>query len=321
MNELVSIIVPVYNTEKYLSKCLNSILEQTYKNIEIILINDGSTDDSLKVCKEYEKKDKRIKLINKENEGLSATRNLGILTAKGKYIGFIDSDDFIESDMFNNLYEDMVNNNSDISICKITNSDEYLHENKKNEVKILNNKEAILKLLYDQEINNYVCNKLIKKEMFKNIKFPEGRKFEDLAIMHCLIEKAKTITFDDYIGYHYIQRKGSITKSITESYLTDYLWATDKFISTIKKNHKELANEIESTYAKYLVNIFSSCTKGKLRVFYNSEKMKQKYKTYKNICKDLGLKEALKKLNFKHKCFAILLFCNKKLAYFIGSKI
>lgn len=321
MNELVSIIVPVYNTEKYLNKCLNSILTQTYKNIEVILINDGSTDNSLKVCKEYEKKDKRIKLINKENEGLSATRNLGILTAKGKYIGFIDSDDFIEEDMFKNLYEDMINNNSDISICEMTNSEKYLKENKTTKVEVLNNKEAIFKLLYDNEINNYAGNKLIKKEMFENIKFPIGRKFEDLAIMHYLIEKAKTITYNSYIGYHYIQRPGSITKSISESYLTDYLWATDVFISTIKENHKELTKEIDSTYAKYIVNIFSGCTKGRLKAFYNCEKMKQKYKIYKNICKDLGLKEALKKLNFKHKCFAILLFCNKKIAYFIGSKI
>ena len=285
------------------------------------MINDGSTDNSLKVCKEYEKKDKRIKLINKENEGLSATRNLGILTAKGKYIGFIDSDDFIEEDMFKNLYEDMINNNSDISICEMTNSEKYLKENKTTKVEVLNNKEAIFKLLYDNEINNYAGNKLIKKEMFENIKFPIGRKFEDLAIMHYLIEKAKTITYNSYIGYHYIQRPGSITKSISESYLTDYLWATDVFISTIKENHKELTKEIDSTYAKYIVNIFSGCTKGRLKAFYNCEKMKQKYKIYKNICKDLGLKEALKKLNFKHKCFAILLFCNKKIAYFIGSKI
>jgi len=117
MNELISIIVPIYNVEIYLEKCLNSIINQTYKNIEILLINDGSSDNSLRICKKYQKKDKRIVLINKKNGGLSSARNAGIDKASGNYLLFIDSDDYIEIDMIEKLYNNIKSNNADISIC------------------------------------------------------------------------------------------------------------------------------------------------------------------------------------------------------------
>ena len=117
MNELISVIVPIYNVEKYLERCLDSIIKQTYKNLDIILVDDGSIDNSTKICDEYVKKDSRIKVIHKENGGLSDARNVGIDNSDGKYICFIDSDDYIELDMIENLYDGIVKNNANICCC------------------------------------------------------------------------------------------------------------------------------------------------------------------------------------------------------------
>ena len=320
MNELISIIIPIYNTEKYLKKCIDSVILQSYYNIEIILVNDGSTDNSLNICKEYKKKDKRIKLIDKKNGGLSDARNVGIKNSKGKYIGFVDSDDFIERDMYKILYEGLKKYEADISICKMTKK-ENIKNNTVQKKCVFDRNEAIRRLLFGEEIDNYACNKLIKKELFNDVTFPIGRKFEDLATMHLLIEKSNLVVYNNYIGYHYIQREGSITKSYSKTYLDDYIWATNEFIKNILNNHKELKKETDSTYAKGIVNIFSACTKAHLKEYYNEDKMNYIYMEYCKICKRLGLFKALKKINFKHKLFGILLYLNKNIAYIIGSKM
>ena len=115
--KLVTVVVPIYNVERYLEKCLTSIILQTYKNLEVILVNDGSTDNSLNICKEFEKEDSRIRIISQENKGLSVARNVGIENAKGEYIAFVDSDDFISCKFIENLYNESIRNNSDIVCC------------------------------------------------------------------------------------------------------------------------------------------------------------------------------------------------------------
>ena len=151
--DLISIVVPIYNVEKYLEKCINSIIIQTYKNIEIILVNDGSTDSSGKICDIYLKKDKRIKVIHKKNGGLSDARNVGIENAKGKYIAFIDSDDFIDSDFIEILYNLIIEYNADVSCCKCN---VIYKKNKKQQVEekinIFTNYEAINEMLYQGKV-------------------------------------------------------------------------------------------------------------------------------------------------------------------------
>ena len=182
MEKLVSIIVPVYNVEKYLSKCIDSILAQTYKNLEIILVDDGSKDNSGTICDEYSKKDKRIKIIHKPNGGISDVRNHGLKIATGDYIGFVDSDDYIAEDMFETLVSLLEKNDADISIVSFY---EYYNGKligvRENEnVEIMNKVEAIKELLIDRKIQSYTWNKLFKKELFDGLQFPVGKNFEDI---------------------------------------------------------------------------------------------------------------------------------------------
>ena len=164
--ELISVIVPVYNVEKYLEKCIDSIINQTYQNLEIILVDDGSTDGSGKICDEYSRKDNRIKVIHKENGGLSDARNIGIKNANGGLIGFIDSDDYITENMFEVLQKDLRKYNADISSCDIQNVNEageclkIIRVSTEGQTSKVFEREEALKLLLEDTIKSYAWNKL-----------------------------------------------------------------------------------------------------------------------------------------------------------------
>ena len=184
--ELISVIVPIYKVEKYLKRCIESIINQTYHNLEIILVDDGSPDKCGEMCEEYSKKDKRIKVIHKENGGLSDARNKGLEIATGKYIGFVDSDDFIDKDMYKVLYNNLKNNNADMSICSIyqfENEEEIVKGYNKNETVITYNKQEMFNNFYDDLLRNVVAwNKLYKADIFKDIKYPKGKAVEESDI-------------------------------------------------------------------------------------------------------------------------------------------
>jgi len=223
--EKISVIVPIYNVEKYLEKCLTSIINQTYKNLEIILIDDGSKDNSGKIADNFDKKDSRIKVIHKENGGLSSARNIGIENASGEYIGFVDSDDYIKEDMFEVLSNLIIKYKSDISIVSF-----YEIENGKiierqytNEIIKMNKLDGIKQILFDEKIPNYAWNKLYKKELFDNIRYPEGKKFEDISTAYKLVENAKNIVFKDVAEYYYVRREDSITKQKNYENYKDYV--------------------------------------------------------------------------------------------------
>ena len=221
-NELISVIIPVFNTEKYLVRCLNSVLIQSYTNLEIILIDDGSMDKSYEICKKYANLDKRIKVIKQENGGASKARNKGISIAKGKYIGFVDSDDIIDRDMFKILYNNMINYNADLSICEVTRfNTEPIFEHS-NETKIYNKEEALKVLLEDKKICSYSVNKLCKKELIKNIKYPEGKLQEDVGTIYKFITNANKIVYTDSKLYGYFTRPGSVTKTLKKDFIYDY---------------------------------------------------------------------------------------------------
>lgn len=202
----ISVIIPIFNSEIYLKKCLDSVLNQTLNDIEIILIDDGSSDSSLQIIKQYAEKYNNIKYRTKINEGQAIARNLGIEMATGEFISFVDSDDYIENTMFEKLYNIAIKNNSDIVIC------DYIEEysNKKIEKKSLFINTDSLSKSYILSVAG-PCSKIIKTDLFKNnnIKFLENNIYEDLAIIPSLALYAKNISYCEEILYHYIIRKNS----------------------------------------------------------------------------------------------------------------
>lgn len=233
MEELISIIVPVYNVEKYLEKCVDSIIKQTYKNIEIILVDDGAKDNSGKICDELKEKDNRIKVIHKPNGGLSDARNAGLKIAKGEYIGFVDSDDYIAEDMFETLYNLNKENDSDISIVsyyEIYNG-KVIGVRESDKLEILNRTEAIKELLVDAKIQSYAWNKLFKRELFENTEFPTNKNFEDIATTLLLFEKANKVVLLENPKYYYVRRDDSIIGVKNYKTYKDYLDVIyDKFL-------------------------------------------------------------------------------------------
>lgn len=203
-SRLISVIIPVYNVEEYLEKCILSVISQTYENLEIILINDGSTDKSGEICDKYAKQYQNITVYHKSNGGLSSARNYGILHSSGEYIGFVDSDDFICATMFESLYKLCLEYDSDISICDFSRSSD-INERKVSEefnVNVYETKDIFNRILSD-EISSHVWNKLFKRYLFNNIQFPVGKTYEDLYIFHELAFKSKKISMTNEKLYVY----------------------------------------------------------------------------------------------------------------------
>ncbi len=223
-NELISVIVPVYKVEEYLELCLDSIISQTYTNLEIILVDDGSPDNCGKICDEYAEKDPRIKVIHQENGGLSAARNAGLDIATGDYIGFVDSDDYIESNYYEELIKSIKNYNSEQAICGVRKfeleSRAIFYGNK------CLSKDDYLKELLKEDVASYTWNKLYKKELFDGIMFPVGELFEDIKTLHLLGEKTNYVSFTDKSFYNYRIRENSITAENKGIKAKDYLSAT-----------------------------------------------------------------------------------------------
>ena len=207
---MISVIVPVYKVEPYLRQCIDSIINQTCRDLEIILVDDASPDQCGAICDEYAAKDSRIRVFHlPENKGLSAARNIGLDNAKGDYIGFVDSDDWIEPDMYEVLLKQV--SEADIVECRTANKNQ-----------IYNTKEA-LKALLKGNINDVVWDKLYRAEMLKDIRFPEGRNFEDVAVMHKVIAGAGTvIILNNGPQYHHMERVDSISEDHTAKNLLDY---------------------------------------------------------------------------------------------------
>ncbi len=310
--DLISIIVPFYNVEKYASKCIKSVINQTYKNIEIILIDDGSPDNCGKICDEYAKKDKRIKVIHKKNGGLSDARNTGLKIAKGKYIGFVDSDDYIANDMYEYLYKLIKDNNADISMCSVHEffENDTIEIKESNEEEIVYSKEdAIKELLLDKKIRSHSWNKLYKKELFSNIEYPFGKKMEDIAVTYKLFLKSNKIVYGNQIKYFYLQRSNGIMLSKNTNMWIDYYELSieryneiNKIYPNMLENKYNILNLISYLYVvdnkkfqKYLKNnkvykVFNKIYNIKIPKLAKSKKdkyrlllMRLNYKLYKKI--------------------------------------
>jgi glycosyltransferase involved in cell wall biosynthesis len=250
MKPAISIIVPVYNVELYLEECIESILAQTFTDFEILLINDGSIDKSGDICDEYAKDDNRIKVIHKEYGGVSSARNVGIKLAQGEYIGFVDSDDRIDKKMFNTLHMLCVETKSDISICTLGREINGQLINRKEEelIKEMNNTEAMRELFKGVLYRFSLCNKLFRKNCFKNIQFPEGRIHEDLSTTYRLFANCNRAIFTNYIGYIYVKRENSIlTTSFSEKRLDAFIgW--NEILSFMSEKYPQLSREFLSCF-------------------------------------------------------------------------
>lgn len=217
--EKISVIMPVYKVEQYLNRCVKSVLQQSYTNLEILLVDDGSPDGCGAMCDQWAVKEPRIRVIHKENGGLSDARNAGLDAATGEYIVFIDSDDYIAADMIQNLYRALKENDADMSICNFCYVDEngtFLpKENQASPMKdeVFTGPEAIAResdYAHKGWYYIFTWNKLYKRSLFDELRFPKGKLSEDDHTTHKVFQQCKRIATISYVGYYYVQRSGSI---------------------------------------------------------------------------------------------------------------
>lgn len=259
MSKLVSIIVPVYKVEQYLKRCMDSVLNQIYKNIEVILVNDGSPDNCPALCDEYEKIDSRVRVIHKENGGLSSARNVALDIVKGDYVFFVDSDDWLALDTLEVLSEYLENDYDMISFQRT-----YLTEEKVVEKGDKNAKDMDVSQYIDASFlgkyDFFVTTKLFKTELFKNVRFLEGRNYEDLEIMHRLFPVMNKVVGLDYMLYYYWKgNEGAITNTITMKNIKDHYLSASEIYQASKKylefKGKDVSN-IDAWYKVELVQLY-----------------------------------------------------------------
>lgn len=221
----ISIIVPIYKSEKYLDRCIESIVNQTYKNLEIILVDDGSPDNCPKICDEYAKKDSRIVVVHKENGGVSSARNAGLDIAKGDYIAFVDSDDYIEKDMYLELLNGIKEKNSDIAVCNYVeiNNNVRVRQNCKYNASYIEKENILPLFLMGNVLTAHLWNKLYKKELFGDIRFKKYNMVEDLDIMYLILEKCNKIRYinKEYYNYFY-DGEITLTRRYNVSMINDF---------------------------------------------------------------------------------------------------
>lgn len=268
---LISVIVPVYKVEKYLDRCVESIVGQTYSNLEIILVDDGSPDHCPAMCDAWTEKDSRIKVVHKKNGGLSDARNAGTEVSNGDLIGFVDSDDWIAPDMYQCLYETMKAENSDIAACGV----EMVWEDEtasrmltKSGNCVLSKAEAMRALIEESWIKQPVWYKLYKADKIRHIPFPVGKYHEDVFWSYQVIGVAERVSVIDHVGYHYWQRSGSIMGEAYSLKRLDAIEAMEHRQDYLEKNFSNLA-----TMAR--CSLWFSCMYHGQKILYEIQKKDQ----------------------------------------------
>lgn len=252
---LISVIVPVYKVEKYLNRCVESIVGQTYSNLEIILVDDGSPDHCPAICDAWTEKDRRIKVIHKKNGGLSDARNAGMEVSNGELIGFVDSDDWIVQDMYQRLYDAMKTDNSDVAACGV----EMVWEDgtssrmlTRSGSCVLNREEAMQALIEESWLKQPVWYKLYKADLIRSILFPVGKYHEDAFWSYQVVGAAERVSVIDYAGYYYWQRSGSI---MGEGYSLKRLDA----IEALEHRQEYLENNFSDLATRARCSLWFSC--------------------------------------------------------------
>lgn len=241
-NDLVSVIIPVFNSEKYLSIMMESVLEQTYHNIEIILVNDGSDDNSGKMCDRYAEQDTRVKVWHIENGGAAVARNVGIQNSRGKYICFIDSDDMIANDYIDYLIDCIKKYDLDIMVCgykKVYYLDQCISNDKEYPVKKMSGADALEDMLYRKNLTSGPCYKIVLRDIVLNNMFPEGRLFEDLGCVYKWYAEATSVGYSEKVGYYYFMHENSCQHSQFREKKWDLIEISEEIYNFVKQNFPE----------------------------------------------------------------------------------
>lgn len=252
---LISVILPIYNIQNYLKKCMDSIFAQTYKNLEIIMVDDGSTDESSDMCDKYIAEDSRVVVFHKKNGGLSDARNYGIKRAKGEYITCIDPDDFVDMDYVEYLYKLLTENGTRMSVCQ----HRVLYDGRKNDElgssgsEVLTNKVCIERMLYHDVIDTSAWAKLYEKSLFDTVEYPKGKLFEDIGTTYKLMLQCEKIAVGYESKYNYIVRESSIVNCSFSKKKLDLLETTDDMAKNVLKVYPDLDKAVmrRRTYARF----------------------------------------------------------------------
>lgn len=311
MSPKVSVIIPVYNVENYLERCIDSVCGQNFSDTEIILVDDGSTDGSGKLCDVLAQKDSRIRVIHQENGGLSVARNTGLANASGQWISFIDSDDWIEKSFLENLIKEAEKNQCGIVGCnyrRVSEKQQYDYTDKKYNLRIFKNQE-IMSNLIDNRIQQVVWNKLYKKTLLDDTLFEKGKYHEDEFWSYQVFAKVNKYVELDYIGYNYFQRADSI---MGEQYSLKRLHAVEAKVQRQNFFEKNMPEMI----SKGRINLAFACFyHGQLALEQlNREEQKLALKYLKHVAKDYGLdRKEFMQLSMSHKFWVLL----SKISYVI----
>ena len=297
MKELISVIVPVYKVEKYLNRCVDSILNQTYTNLEVILVDDGSPDSCPAICDEYAKKDKRVKVIHKANGGLSDARNKGLDIAEGKYIAFVDSDDWVEDNYVQNMYNAITDNNADMVICNYQKVDEnnVVFEISTLDKAVYNDSNKFDLLFGLNSLPTIVAwNKLYAKHVFDSIRYPYGKINEDEFVVYDVINLCHTIATIPDILHNYFIRQGSIMNTAKPN---------EKMLHPLEAL-KDRLNKCKNTKYENLATLqYLYCFVYTYAKVYNDKTLRAKvfslFKQEYYLTKNLQLKNKLKYLAFR----------------------
>lgn len=264
MNDLISIIVPVYNVEKYVKNCISTLIEQTYVNIEIVVVDDGSLDSSLDICRRMAKEDSRIRVFHKSNGGLSSARNFGINKSTGDYLTFVDSDDYVDRNFVYELYNNLVKYGADVSCCAYR----MVYEKKNvdivngTQIKVYDKEEALKNMYLKNDIGMIFCNKLFKKELFDNVEFPAGKHFEDINTIYKVFDHSKVIVYSPNCLYFYVQRNDSINgknfkNSTFNKTIYDLFYANKETYEFIKLNYPSVVPKICGGVVNYNLRVIN----------------------------------------------------------------
>lgn len=317
-NPLISVIIPVYNVETYLNSCINSILNQTYKNLEVILVDDGSTDKSPIICDEYANIDDRITVIHKRNGGLSDARNVGINIARGEYITFIDSDDLVALDMIDYLYKNLIDNNTDMSTCLHADIDKngsiISSSEPENSIKIDGGTENCMKaFLTNAKFNTVAWSKLYKLSMFSDVRYPKGKYHEDVFTTYKLVAKCKSITVGGESKYFYRTRPNSImTLSFKPSHM-DAIEGKQQVNTYIEHNYPSLSRFSRADIV-YAANLCS------MRIARGGVLYKNYIEELQEIYRKYEFDFLRGKSSIKSKVFSVLAFINLRFLLWLLKK-
>ncbi|MBP5490050.1 MAG: glycosyltransferase family 2 protein [Lachnospiraceae bacterium] len=315
-NSLISVIIPVYNVKPYLEEALDSVLNQTYRNLEIIIVDDGSNDGSEKMCDDYGNRDSRVRVIHQRNKGLSGARNTGLEIMTGEAVAFMDSDDAYFPDYIREMVQAMVRTNADIVICKSKTyhtDGKMLVSTQRHEPLYLKpgvyTREEALTALIGGEIRHGVWNKLYNRELWKTVRFPEGRVYEDVSTTYRILDKCNSVCHLDLALYKYRRRSGSITFSGSWKYYRDWLDAHSGIDAYFQSHVPDLFSETQlinwrRSSISLLISFYVKCSRKKRKT------NKARCETVRRKIIELGRENGVKGIRFRTRtAYYMLSFC------------